>query len=324
MGKSAALGLIAFIGAFFATLCLFLYIHDELKSLSARRHSQSLFGGADGPGSRLLRNGLLPFKSLSQKLLRIDYVNVLLQESVDVLISGRFSTGKVELCSLALPSAILVVLTGWLIGGSLLMGMLVLVGIVAALVSYLNFKKDKHSELMRESIPDALRSMSACSHVGFSLQQTFYQVASEIDEPLSGLFKKATHDLETGQSIETALRRFRDSAQVSELVFISVALDVQHRSGGSLRQVLDAARDSVESELELKRKLRVQTAQAKLSARIVSLMPFLLIAVFSFLSPGFLDPFFQSVAGVALLSIAVFMQMSGILIVRRILNIEVG
>ena len=52
------------------------------------------------------------------------------------------------------------------------------------------------------------------------------------------------------------------SKRSSELAFIAVALDVQHASGGSLASVLDAARESVEGEIELERSLRVQTAQA--------------------------------------------------------------
>ena len=38
-------------------------------------------------------------------------------------------------------------------------------------------------------------------------------------------------------------------------------------------------RDTVQSEIELRRALRVQTAQAKLSARVVSVLHFVLIAV---------------------------------------------
>lgn len=324
MDRSTVLGLIAFMSAFFAALFILDYICDGLRNASMHRRSRNISGEADGFGLRLLRNGVPLCKSLSRRFLRNDRIGKLLEEGVEILVSKGFKTRKVELCSLVIPFLILIAMAGWVIGGSAITGLVMLGGSVAAAISYLNYKKEKKSELMRESIPDALRSMSVCSHAGFSLQQTFYQVATEVNEPLCNLFKKATHDLETGQSIEVALQRFRMSSQVSELVFISVALDVQHRAGGSLRQVLEAACDSVESELELKRRLRVQTAQAKLSARIVTLMPFLLIAVFSFLSPGFLSPFFQSVVGMALLFVAIFMQVSGILMVRRMLKIEVG
>lgn len=90
-----------------------------------------------------------------------------------------------------------------------------------------------------------------------------------------------------------------------------------------MKQVLHAARESVLDEIKLKQTLKTQTAQAKLSAQIVSVMPFVLIAVFSLVSEGFLAPFFESLIGMALLAIALGMQALGIFIVRRMLKVEV-
>ncbi len=106
---------------------------------------------------------------------------------------------------------------------------------------------------------------------------------------LRTLFARAAHLLDTGgHGAGGARRRCGRGARCPELAFVAVALDVQHQTGGSMGQVLDAARDSVEGELELRRSLRVQTAQAKLSARVVSVMPFALVAVFSLVSEDFL------------------------------------
>jgi tight adherence protein B len=79
----------------------------------------------------------------------------------------------------------------------------------------------------------------------------------------------------------------------------------------------------VESELELARNLKVQTAQARLSSSIVTWMPFILVAIFSFVSPGFLSPFFESLAGIALLVVALLMQAAGVFSVRHMLKVEV-
>ena len=89
-----------------------------------------------------------------------------------------------------------------------------------------------------------------------------------------------------------------------------------------MSSVLDAARESGEGEIDLMRSLRVQTAQAKLSARIVTLMPFILVALFSLMSKDFLTPFFTSFAGFCLLGLALSMQLAGVLMVRRMLRVE--
>ena len=152
--------------------------------------------------------------------------------------------------------------------------------------------------------------------------QTLEQTASEMKGPLGELFLSAALVLQTGGTASEALALFRQRADVPELAFVAVALDVQHQSGGSLAAVLDAARESVESEIDLARSLKVQTAQAQLSARIVTAMPFVLIALFSLMSPGFLSPFFESMAGMALLAAALIMQVAGVILVHR--NLDAG
>ncbi len=184
--------------------------------------------------------------------------------------------------------------------------------------------EDQEQEAMRAAVPDVLHSMGACFQAGFSLQQTFRHLAQEIPGPLGGRFKKAAGVLETGQGVEGSLRALMLDASVPELRFVAVALDVQHQAGGSLRPVLEAARDAVEGQLALRRSLRVQTAQARLSARVVTVMPFALIAALSVVSQGFLEPFFASAAGMCLLGVALAMQLAGVLAVRRMLAVEVA
>ena len=109
-----------------------------------------------------------------------------------------------------------------------------------------------------------------------------------------------------------------------ELVFLATALEIQHKTGSSMQQVLEITRQSVSDEIELKRTLKTQTAQAKLSAQIVTIMPFALIGIFSLVSPGFLDPFFEIMLGICLLLVALGMQLLGISLVRRLLKVEVA
>lgn len=182
--------------------------------------------------------------------------------------------------------------------------------------------RDKRQESVREAVPEALESMAACLSSGFTLLQTFSQVAAETPGPLGETFFRSAHVLEVGGSAERALAELREGAHASELAFVAVALDVQHQTGGAMRQVLDAAADSVKGELALRRSLRVQTAQAKLSARVVVIMPFVLVAAFSLASPDFLAPFFSSMFGYALLALAIAMQVAGVVLVRRALAVE--
>lgn len=222
--------------------------------------------------------------------------------------------------SLVLASALLVCAVVSAVMGSVVCGIACMACIVLVLFARARAAEEKHVEAVREEVPEALRSMGVCFRSGLSLLQTLKQAAHELDGSLGRLFDTAARRLEMGATTTEALAVFDTARQVPELTFVAVALDAQHQSGGSIAAVLESAQESVENELELRRSLRVQTAQAKLSARIVTIMPFLLVALFSLMSPGFLEPFFTSIAGMALLVLALGMQTAGTLAVHRMLR----
>lgn len=189
---------------------------------------------------------------------------------------------------------------------------------------YVKHRSDRLNQEMREGVPEALRAFSTGFRSGRSLLQTLEDSARETEGYLGHLFSSAAQRLEMGASAGEALAVMKGNDRVPELSFVAVALDVQHQSGGSIAPVLEAATASVEGELQLLRTLRVQTAQAKLSASIVTIMPFALVTLFSLMSPDFLTPFFESFLGMMLLAVALAMQLIGVLIVRRMLMVEAG
>lgn len=182
---------------------------------------------------------------------------------------------------------------------------------------------DKRIMNLRNSIPDTLRSMSICFGAGYTIFQTFSHICAESEGAINAIFSKCTHILQAGGSVSNSLDYLKNVNDVPELSFLAVALEVQHQTGGSIKPVIESVKDMVENKLELMRMLQVQTAQAKLSARIVMVLPFALIAIFSIISPGFLIPFFSSIFGFVLLAIACLMQAGGIILVKKMLNVEI-
>ena len=274
-------------------------------------------------GWRLLR-GLRPLTPLAQALLRKGTVHRYARWAQLALEERGLPSTLEGLVSLAAGGVLLVALGGWAATGSPAFGIALAGALVVGSCGAVKTRAERRALALRDEIPDALRSLGVCFRAGLSLMQTLRQTGREMKGPLGSLFRSGALLLETGGTATEALAVFRQRSEVPELAFVAVALDVQHRSGGSVAHVLDAARESVEGEIALETSLRVQTAQAKLSARIVTIMPFVLVALFSFMSPGFLDPFFSSVPGMLLLGAALLMQVAGVLLVRRMLDVEGG
>ena len=322
MEARVLVGLIAIVASF---ACLFAGVQAVSIALRRRRASMAAQGdemSLSGLVAWRVRNGF-PFAfPLVEALGRCGAVAGVLDEAVAFFASRGWASSRTAAGSIVVVAfGALAVLVGiatasWIAAAATLACLMVVAATLAGNA------RDKRQEAVREAVPEALESMAACLGSGFTLLQTFSQVAEDTQGPLGETFARSAHVLEVGGSAERALAELREGAHASELAFVAVALDVQHQSGGAMRQVLDAATDTVKGELALRRSLRVQTAQAKLSARVVVIMPFVLVAAFSLASPDFLTPFFTSAFGYALLAVAIVMQVVGVVLVRRALAVE--
>ena len=316
------LGLTALVAAFGGSFAAFLAL-----SLSMRKRWAAVAAQGDFPtlGSLIqwrMRNGVSWLRGPAVALLKWKRAADMVEGLVLAFESRGVRTSAEPLATILMFACAFLSLASFLATGSLV-GMVAVPACAISLAAALSgMQMDKRQESVREAVPVALESMSACFGSGFTLLQTFTQVAQDVRGPLGKTFESSAHVLEMGGSAESALAVLREGSCASELAFVAVALDVQHQSGGAMRQVLDAASDSVKGELALRRSLRVQTAQAKLSARVVAVMPFILVAAFSLASPDFLTPFFSGPIGYGVLALAIVMQVAGIVLVRRALSVE--
>lgn len=270
-----------------------------------------------------IRHGIRPFLPLARRLLRMRRIDGWCQRAVSLLSDAGVASSAEAVLSCIIGLGMAAMLIGAVLSASLVAGIAVACALLIAVSFLVKSRNERRTNEMREEIPDALRVMSMCFRSGLSLQQTLEQTARETKRPLCELFEKAVRRLQTGETVTEALAVFDSPQATNELSFVAVALDAQHISGGSIAAVLDSARGFVEGELSLLRTLHVQTAQAKLSAQIVTIMPFALIAIFSLVSENFLAPFFESPLGIALFCVAIALQVAGILSVRRLLKVEV-
>ena len=268
-----------------------------------------------------IRNGFAVLNPLASWALGFGPLSAVADEGMRWCIERGQTATRCSITTLLLAGAFVFALAISFIAGSAVAGVAMAATLIMLMVVWSAHRSDKRSEQERDGVAPALESLASCMGSGMTLVQTFRQVSKDVGGTIGEAFARCAHLLDAGGGAHEALAELKRSVHAPEIAFVAVALDVHHQAGGSLREVLAATAESAKSELELRRSLRIQTAQAKLSARIVSVMPLILVAAFSVISPGFLAPFFESAAGFALLGIAVAMQLAGIALVRRALKV---
>lgn len=314
------------IGAFvFAALSGVLLACSIMKFLAEKMYLQratTRFAHEGSSANILFSQGLSFLRLPASLLLKSNFMKRRISTLVEALKDSGFPASDQGVVSFLMGLCLTVLLLATAISQSLLCGAALVISVLFGVALWAGRQNDKRQTQLREAIPEALQLMKACFQVGYSLKQTIHEVHVGTAKPLADVFGEMEGILETGGDTKEALSVLQKTNE-PELIFLATALEIQHKTGSSMQQVLEITRQSVADEIELKRTLRTQTAQAKLSAQIVTVMPFALIGVFSLVSPGFLDPFFESTWGVVLLALAVGMQVLGVSLVRRLLKVEV-
>ena len=186
------------------------------------------------------------------------------------------------------------------------------------------FSNKRRAEALRACMPDALRLMSSALSSGCSLVQALEYAARHSDDPLKSELERAVWDLGAGRSFSEAMEGLRSRTGGSGFAYLAVAMEIQHLSGGSLHTTIAAVSESLRQSAELEDELKAKTAQGRLSARIVSVAPVVLLALLSVFSHDYITAFFSSAFGVTLFVLALMLEALGVVMVKKTLAVDVA
>jgi tight adherence protein B len=134
--------------------------------------------------------------------------------------------------------------------------------------------------IVQERFADAVTSLTAAVRSGASLPQAIGYAATEADTPVRESLGRLVADLDVGVPIDQALEGWRLAAPSPDVDLVVGALELHRRSGGDLPAVLDQVTTSIRERVSIAREVRSLTAQARLSAWILGLLP---VGFFAFL-----------------------------------------
>ena len=202
-------------------------------------------------------------------------------------------------------------------------------GIAGALVGlYLpgvmvNSKKKKRSLAMTEQLPEALNIISSGLRAGFSFPQAVSIVVREMEPPLATEFSRILRENRLGKPMDEALTGLLDRTENDDLELLVTALLIQRQVGGNLAEVLDSISHTIRERLRIKGEIRTLTAEGRLSAIILSFIPFGVAGAIFLLNPTYLYSLIYEPIGIVMIIIAAIMQIIGMLIIRKIVAIDV-
>ena len=174
-----------------------------------------------------------------------------------------------------------------------------------------------------EQLEDALSSMSSSIKAGFSINQALETVASENKRPISFEFSLLVQEIRLGVPLEQALANMVERLDSPDLELVATALITARQTGGELTQILDRLAAVIRERIRIANKLRAMTAQGRLQAIIIAIMPFMLMFAMSHVAPDTMDNFFNSPLGIISIIAVIVLDVVGFLMIKKITTIDV-
>lgn len=206
---------------------------------------------------------------------------------------------------------------GWIFG--ILLG-----GVLAALPTLYILRAKRQRMLRLESqLPDAIDLMARAMRAGHAFPNALKMVGDEMTDPVGCEFRMLFDEINYGVKLEDALLNMLERVPSTDLQYFVVALLIQRETGGNLAELLDNISAIIRARLKLMGEIRTLSAEGKLSAWILSLLPFVTAFLINLINPKFLSVLWTDPAGLKLIYVALFMMASGIWWMSRIIKIRV-
>ena len=122
---------------------------------------------------------------------------------------------------------------------------------------------------MREQLPDVLTIMASSLRAGHSFMQALDTVAREIPQPAATEFQRVVAEIRLGRPTDDALEALSERVGSADFKWAVLAVNIQREVGGNLAEILDNVADTLRERAQMRRQIRVLTAEGRLSAWVL-------------------------------------------------------
>jgi len=211
---------------------------------------------------------------------------------------------------------------GWLAGSwAWSLGLSFLLGVLPAM--FLRWKRNRKTSKIERHMPNATELLARSLRAGHTLPGSLDLVSQEIPGPLGAEMRITFEEQKLGLSMIQAFRRMGERVASQDLRYFVTAVIIQSETGGNLSEILENIGVIIRDRLQLKGKVKGLTAEGRLSALVLSLLPFLVFLALYFFNREYIMTLFTDPLGLKMLTGALTSIGIGIFIMKRMVAIKV-
>jgi tight adherence protein B len=296
------------------------YKGPQAKKIERRLSALSAAGDTSAQ-AKLLRERMLsdlpPFQRFLLRLPRAHQLDRLLLQA-----NLNWTVSRLLLACAALGAVSYLALTG-LLHQPFLLAVLAGLGMAALPLAWVKRRRARRLARLENQLPDALDLLARALRAGHAFGAGLQMIGEEMAEPIASEFKMVHDEVNFGVSLDQALGNLAARVPVTDLRYFVVAVMIQRESGGNLTEVLTNLSRLIRQRLKLMWHVRVLSAEGRMSAWLLSLLPFAIGGLMNVFNPEFMAPLWNDPLGVSIVRGMLVSMFFGVLMLRKIIRIRV-
>ena len=209
------------------------------------------------------------------------------------------------------------VLAGAAAGGAL--GAVAMLAVGVALAAFLLWLRiGRVRDRMLRQLPGFLDGVVRLMTIGSSVPAAFQNSVANTEPPLRQCLVQAIHLQRAGKELDQAVLQMGRAYRLDELVIVSSVLRLSQRYGGRADVVMERTATFMRDREEAQRELLALSAETRLSAWVLGLLPLVVAGGLFVLNAGYVMLMWKDPTGRNLLLGAAVLEVVGVLMLYRL------
>jgi tight adherence protein B len=202
---------------------------------------------------------------------------------------------------------------------------MILAGLICAAIPLVHvwWKRKRRFDAFLYHLPDSLDLISRALSAGHAFSEALHMVSMEMPEPIATEFRKAYEEQNLGLSVKLALENLTQRIPLLDLKLCVTAILIQRETGGNLAEILEKVAYTIRERFRIMGDLKTLTTSSRMSAWLLCALPIFVAMAVTVMNPDYMSVLWKDPRGHYLIAAAMTMQITGMLIVRKILKIKI-
>jgi len=210
-----------------------------------------------------------------------------------------------------------------LVSRNLFVGLII--GVIAAIIppAVINFLASRRRRAFMQQLPDTLQLLSGTLRAGYSLMQGVEAVSQEVDDPMGVELRRVVTESRLGRPLEESLEGAAERMDSPDFAWAVMAIRIQREVGGNLAELLLTVAETMTARERLRRDVRTLTAEGRMSAIVLGVLPIGLGAIMFVINPEYMGQLYKTTMGIVLSIAAAIAMAIGFFWMKKIIDIEI-